>query len=179
MRSSKMRLLSAGELRDYALRLLGARAYSTAELRRKMERRAERKSDVDDLLVQLREHGYLDDRRFAEGFTRARLESRKMGAARVISELRGRRIAPKTAEQAVQNIFHGVDEAALIEAWVRRKYRLAPREGLFQQDKDLASAYGRLRRAGFRSGDIITVLKRFAAKPELLDSFEPPEEEEA
>jgi hypothetical protein len=31
-------------------------------------------------------------------------------------------------------------------------------------------------RAGFGSGNIIRVLKRFAANPELLDQFEPPAE---
>ena len=60
-------------------------------------------------------------------------------------------------------------------AW--RKYRLAPREGLFKEDKDLAAAYRRLVRAGFRTGEIVRVLKRFAKNPELLDDFEPPAED--
>ena len=59
---------------------------------------------------------------------------------------------------------------------MRRKYRLVPRQGLFQEDKDLAAAYRRLLRAGFRTGDIVRVLKRFSKNPDLLDSFEPPEE---
>jgi hypothetical protein len=32
-------------------------------------------------------------------------------------------------------------------------------------------------RAGFGSGNVIRALKRFAANPELLDGFEPPEEQ--
>ena len=68
-----------------------------------------------------------------------------------------------------------MDETALIEEWIRRKYRLAPRDGLFQEDKDVASAYRRLLRAGFRTGDILKALKRFARNPDLLDGFEPPE----
>jgi SOS response regulatory protein OraA/RecX len=77
----------------------------------------------------------------------------------------------------VRQVYQDVDEQALIEDWIRRKYRLAEREGLFQEDKDLARAYARLLRAGFRSGEIVSALKRFAKNPELLDSFEPPEEE--
>jgi len=65
-----------------------------------------------------------------------------------------------------------------VEHCFAAKYRLAPREGLFREDKDLAAAYRRLLRAGFRSGEIIRVLKRFARNPDLLDAFEPPEEEE-
>ena len=40
----------------------------------------------------------------------------------------------------------------------------------------MASAYRRLLRAGFRSGTIVKVLKKFARDPDLLDGFEPPEE---
>jgi SOS response regulatory protein OraA/RecX len=71
-----------------------------------------------------------------------------------------------------------VDEQALIEDWIRRKYRTAPREGLFAEEKDLAAAYRRLVRAGFRTGEIVKALKRFAKDPDLLDGFEPPEEPE-
>jgi hypothetical protein len=45
-----------------------------------------------------------------------------------------------------------------------------------QDEKDLASAYRRLMRAGFRSGEVIRALKRFAKNPELLDNFEAPQE---
>ena len=75
-------------------------------------------------------------------------------------------------------VYQDVNEEALMEEFIRRKYRLAPREGLFQTDNELAAAYRRLLHAGFRAGDIVRVLKRFAKNPELLDSFEPPEEAE-
>ena len=86
------------------------------------------------------------------------------------------RVAPALAERSVGDVYQDVNEEALIEAWIRRKYRSAPRESLFQQDKDLAAAYRRLLRAGFRSGEIVRVLKRFAKNPDLLDSLEPPDE---
>jgi hypothetical protein len=41
----------------------------------------------------------------------------------------------------------------------------------------MAAAYRRLVRAGFRTADILRSLKRFALNPELLDAFEPPEQE--
>jgi regulatory protein len=91
-------------------------------------------------------------------------------------DLRQRRVAPSLAERATRKVYQDVDEETLIEEWVRRKYRLASREGLFQEDKDLAAAYRRLRRAGFRSGEILRVLKRFARNPELLETFEPSED---
>ncbi len=48
----------------------------------------------------------------------------------------------------------------------------SPRKTLFQQDKDLASTYRRLVRAGFKSSVVVSVLKRFAKNPELLDGIE-------
>jgi regulatory protein len=164
-------------LMQYALRALGGRAQSTGELRERLRRRAAEPGDVEDVLRQLKERGYLDDRRFAEGFAASRLSNDKFGKTRVIQDLRQRRVAPAMAERTVQQVYQGVDESALIEEWIRKKYRLAQREGLFQEEKDLAAAYRRLARAGFRTGEIVRVLKKFAKNPDLLDDFEPPVEE--
>ena len=177
MDERKIRLLASEGLWAYALKVLGGRAYSIGELREKLRHRAERAGDVDDILARLKDHGYLDDRRFAEGFAAARLTNDRFGRTRVLQDLRQHRVAPSLAERTVKKVYEEVDEEALIEEWIRRKYRLAQREGLFQEDKDLAAAYRRLLRAGFRTGEIVKVLKRFAKNPELLDSFEPPEEE--
>jgi regulatory protein len=176
MEEPKPRSLDANALWEYALKSLGARAQSIGELREKLRRRAERAGDIDGVLARLKEHQYLDDRRYAESFASARLANEKVGRTRVIRELRARRVAPAVAERTVEKVYQGVEETALIEEWIRRKYRMAPREGLFQDQKDLAAAYRRLARAGFRTGEILTVLKRFAKDPDLLDGFEPPEE---
>jgi regulatory protein len=178
MKERKPRLLDADSLWSFALKALAGRAHSTGELREKLRRRAERPADIDDVLARLKENGYLDDRRYAEGYATARLANEKFGRTRVLRDLRQRRVAPALAEKTVQHVYEDVDEPALIEDWIRRKYRLSPREGLFRDEKDLAAAYRRLLRAGFRSGEVIRALKRFAKNPELLDGFEPPEEGE-
>jgi regulatory protein len=178
MEERKILRLDGGALWTYAVKALAGRAHSTGELREKLRRRAERAADVDEVLARLKDVGYLDDRRYAEGFASARLANQKLGRTRVIQDLRQRRVAPSLAERTVQRVYQDVDEEALIEGLIRHKYRLAEREGLFRQDKDLAAAYRRLLHAGFRSGDIIRVLKRFTRNPDLLDELEPPEEEE-
>jgi SOS response regulatory protein OraA/RecX len=105
------------------------------------------------------------------------LSNEGQGRIRVMQDLRQRRVAPSLAEKTVRQVYEGVDDEALIEGWIRKKYRQASREGLFQEEKDLAAAYRRLLRAGFRTGEIVRVLKRFAKNPDLLDNFEPPAEE--
>ena len=169
--------LAADELFQYAVKSLSRRAQSTAELKAKLQRRAAEVSDIEGIIRRLEEYGYLNDRRFAEGFATARLENERFGKVRTLHDLRGRRIAGSLASAAVDQAYSEVDETALIEEFIRRKYRAADRETLFKVDKDLAAAYRRLLRAGFRSGTIVKVLKRFAQNPDLLDSIEPDAEE--
>jgi len=168
--------LEGAALWSYALKLLGGRAHSSGELREKLRRRAGRLGEVDEVLARLKDHGYLNDQRYAETYAAARLANDKLGRTRVVRDLRQRRVAPVVAERAARQVYQDVNEEALIEEWIRRKYRLAPREHLFRDDKDLAAAYRRLLRAGFGTGDIVRVLKRFAKNPDLLDLFEAPEE---
>jgi regulatory protein len=177
MEERRTRRLDASALWEYALKSLGGRAQSTGELREKLRHRAERAEDVDEVLSRLKRSGYLDDKRYAESFAAARLSGDKYGRTRVIHDLRQHRVAPALADRTVEKVYLDVDEEALIEDWIRRKYRMATREGLFAEQKDLAAAYRRLARAGFRSGEILKVLKRFAKDPDLLDGFEAPEEE--
>jgi len=178
MEEPRSRRLDAAALWEYALKLLTGRAHSAGELREKLRRRAERAEDVDGVLSRLKQSGYLDDKRYAESYAALRLSGEKFGRTRVIRDLRQHRVAPALAERTVEKVYRDVDEEALIEEWIRRKYRTAAREGLFAERKDLGAAYRRLTRAGFRSGEILKVLKRFAKNPDLLDGFEPPEEEQ-
>lgn len=172
------RRLDAEALFEYALGVLSARAHSIAELREKLLRRAERTQDVPSVLTRLKQCGYLDDRSFATSFSVSRLENQGLGGRRVLSDLRKRRVAPQVAEKAVQEAYRGVDEIQLIEAFLRRKYRNRPLNTYLAERKNLAAAYRRLRGAGFSPGNVISVLKRFAGEPELLDSVEERDEEE-
>ncbi|MGA2577042.1 MAG: regulatory protein RecX [Bryobacteraceae bacterium] len=176
MKERKRAPLDADALWQYALRVLGGRAYSSGELREKLRAKAERAADVDLTMARLKEYGYLNDRRFAENFAAARLENEGLGKTRVLADLHRRRVAPAVAQQSVGKVYEDVSEEALAEDFVRRKFRMASKENLFQDDKQMASAYRRLIRAGFRSATVLAVLKKFAHNPDLLDAFEPPEE---
>jgi regulatory protein len=176
MASGGTRRLDQAALWEYAVRALAGRAHSSGELRAKLRLKAETQADIDQVLARLKEYKYLDDRRYAESFASARLENQKFGPNRVLRDLRQRRVAPAVAERTVAKVYREVDEQTLIDEFVRRRYRTAAREGLFQSDKEMASAYRRLLGAGFSSAAIMGALKRFAKNPELLDGFEPPAE---
>src|ERR1044072_3410177 len=136
--------LDEAGLWEYAVRALAGRAHSSGQLRVKLAQKALKQGDVDVVLARLKEYKYLDDRKFAESFAVARLENQKLGRNRVLRDLRERRVAPSVAQRTVAKVYEQVDEAALIENYVRRHYRLAPRQTLFQDEKELASAYRKL-----------------------------------
>jgi regulatory protein len=95
---------------------------------------------------------------------------------RVLSDLRSRRVPGNLAEQAVEQALEGKSESDLIDSYIVRRMPSIAAGGKIEDERKLASAYRRLRRAGFSSGLILAALKRLAAKPELLE--EPIEEEE-
>ena len=125
------------------------RAHSTGELREKLRGKAESAADVDPTIARLKEYGYLNDRKFAENFAAARLENEGLGKTRVLADLSRRRVAPAVAQQTVGKVYEDIDEQALAEDFVRRKFRMASKENLFQDEKQMASAYRRLCGRGF------------------------------
>jgi regulatory protein len=170
------RLKDADGLWEYALKSLAGRAYSTGELRAKLRQHAARATDADLTIARLKECGYLNDRRFAESFAAARLDNQGFGQTRVLADLSRRRVAPAVAQQTVGKLYAQVDEQVLAEDFLRRKLRMASRESLLETEKDIAAAYRKLRRAGFRPSTAIAAIQRFSQNPELLDGFEPPAE---
>ncbi len=170
MRSArKPKLLELEELKTYAATALAARAQSSTELRTRLRKKAARIEDVDEILAYLKESGYVDDTRFAGAFAEWRKDSQGMGKARVVRDLMSRRVAPGVAQAAAEAAYTGTDEIAMIEAFLARKYRGKNLREFLSEQKNLASAFRRLRTAGFASGNSIKVLKRYANSAEEID----------
>lgn len=172
----KPKLLDETGLLDYAARILGMRAHSLGELREKLRRRASQLGDVDNVLKRLKEIGYLDDKRFAENYAANRLSGEGFGKMRVLRDLRQRRVAPALAEKVVNETYRATDEEALIEAWLARKLRSKNLPEWLSVDKNLASAFRRLRTAGFSGSNAIRVLKRYTKQAGALEDINDPEE---
>jgi regulatory protein len=169
------RKLAAEELFEYAVKCLGARAYSTGDLKSKLRVRAADPADADAAIDRLQDIGYLDDRRFAESYAVARIENEGFGRVRVLNDLRARRVPGELAQDAVERALKDRTEAELIDAFIARRMPSVASAGPIDDERKLAAAYRKLRRAGFTSGPILAALKRIAARP---DSLEEPEEEE-
>ena len=87
---------------------------------------------------------------------------------RILSDLRARRIPPRLADIAVARAFEGKDEAELIQAFIERRLPSIAAGNGIEDERTLASAYRKLRRAGFSSPGILSALKRCTSRPNLL-----------
>ncbi len=172
---SKPKLLNAEGLWNYALRVLGNRAHSANELKQKLSRRAESPEALNVAVSKLGEYGLTDDIKFSETVAFARLQSQGFGRFRVLNELRNKHVAQPVAQAAIEKAYSGTEETELIRNFLDRKYRGKDLALFLSEQKNLLSAYRRLRVAGFSSNASMSVLKRYSTQ---VDETNPPEDDE-
>ncbi len=170
----KPKKLDADGLWNYALRSLGSRAHSVNELRQKLSRRADSPGALADAMKKLSEYGLTDDKKYSEALASSRLQNQGFGRFRVLNELRSKRVDKRIAETAIDNAYSGVHENELIKNFLARKYRGKDLQSLLKDAKHLASAYRRLRVAGFSSSGSLSVLKQYSSE---VDELNAPEED--
>jgi regulatory protein len=144
-----------------ALEMLGRRAYSAAELRKKLEKKFPGSNEIPQTLARLRELGYLDDRRFAEHVAASLARQRRLGRYRARRELKARLVDYRTIEPALDRAYEAVSEQELLETTLEKKIKsmkLPPTRAR------LASLCQSLLRRGFRTDDI---MKAVRSRPEL------------
>ena len=146
MRSSPRKLSSEEELYAAAVRGLARRSYSIYEMRAYLERRAEDKDSVKEILERLKRLSYLDDARYARQFVRLRAEIRKQGAFRIARDLRARGVPDRHIEAALAERSASSSENEVVREKLARRLKLL-RGPLDERRR--ASLYRSLLRAGF------------------------------
>jgi len=163
--------LDEAGLLDYAVKALGRRMRSEAEIRRLMATRLEHNPDSDALmarvLVRLKEYGYLNDASFAEAYTRLRQENEKFGQRRVRQDLHQRGVQPALIEETLTARYSQTDEAALARQHLERKRLKKP-----TNEKETARIVRRLVGAGFSTTTIYKVLRAWDVPDETLEGIE-------
>ncbi len=146
--------------REAALRLLGGRPRSTAELRARLHRAGVPAESAASVITDLTRDRYLDDLEFARAWVRNRLAIRPCGLLRVRSELREKGVASALIEQAIREA-HGEEDAAVAEE--RRARGLAERglraSARLAWDVRVRRLAGMLQRRGFAAPTIARVLR--------------------
>lgn len=116
------------QAREAALRLLGVRPRSAAELSRRLRMKGFAAEEVEPVLARLGELGMLDDAAFAGMLARDRVRLRPQGRRRILGELRAKGVDEDTARAAVSEALESerTDEAELAR---RAAAKWRPRPG--------------------------------------------------
>src|SRR6201984_2367588 len=115
------------------------RAHSVHEMKTKLARRTENELLVRVVMARLKENGQLDDDRYAQQFTRNRMQSRKQGKFRIQRELRARGVADSVINSALEETATQNDPAVVVRERIERKLKSYRGE---IDDKKIASIFG-------------------------------------
>jgi regulatory protein len=113
---------SEPSLKSRAMRFLARREHTRAELARKLASRAQEGEDVEALLDELTQKGWLSDARFAEQAARAK--SRRFGPIKLAHYLKSRGVGEEAIAAGLQRA--GADGHSSLEAVWRTRFSAVP-----------------------------------------------------
>ena len=134
----------------YAVRVLAARAYSEAVLRRKMVKRGT-SEEINTVIGRLKTAGYLNDTVYAEGY--ARLYTGKWGASKIKQGLLTKGVSSQTINTVLEKLAPETDP---LEEALRLLERYQSRH-----KGDKAKAVRFLAGRGYRFGDALAAWEKY------------------
>ena len=137
-----------------ALRYLGYRSRSEAEVRRYLTQRGYLPAAIDGALRRLRSWNYLDDEVFARGWALARAQDRGHGPRRIGQELRSKGVSPALIRETLRETFDEVDETAQAKRLLAKRFAAVA----LKEPKTRAKAAAFLQRRGYSSKVIFNLL---------------------
>lgn len=161
--------LDAAALYEYAVRSLGSKMRTVAELKRLLRRRVEPgesgEAKVDAVVIRLKEHRYLDDTRYAADYTRMRTENERFGRRRVQQDLIQRGVHGDIIGKTLDAAYAELPEADLARRYIERKRLRKP-----ANEKETARIVRSMVRAGFSIGTIFALLKDWKVEEASLEA---------
>ncbi len=160
------------ELYEYAVGALARRMRSVAELKRLLRNKVEADTElgqalVELIIVRLKDHGYLNDAKYAAAYSSFRRDNEKFGRLRVVTDLKTKGVHGDVIEKAVSAAYEEVNEEKLARDFLRRKRLQKPAD-----QKQAARIFRQLLRAGFASRTAFAVLKNWNVDDETLTALE-------
>lgn len=166
--------LEESALYEYAVKALGRRMRTIAELERLMRGKVEPgeagESKIASVVARLKEYRYLDDRSFASVYTRLRQENQGFGKRRVQQELSRKGVDREVIAGALEAAYGGASEEELARRYLERK-----RIGKPGSPKETARLIRRLVTAGFSISVVSKVLRSWQVEVQEDDLAMPQE----
>jgi len=143
-----------------ALKMLGRRELSEAQVRQRLARKEHEEAAIDEAVARLLEDRAIDDTRVAEAIARTETSYRKRGKLRVKRKIESAGIASATAKHAVDDVFGALDADALLESALAKRLR----SGGISDDREFNRLYRYLVGQGFESDRVLARLKTLKSR---------------
>ena len=140
-----------------ALKLLGRRDLSVADLRARLADREHPGDQIEAAVARLLEVGALNDARLARAYVRTASQVKGRGRLRIARELQQLGISREIATEALAEVCADSDERALIDRAIQKKLRGGPHPKTIQER---ARLYQFLMRQGFTPNAVSAALRR-------------------
>jgi regulatory protein len=167
--------LDEDSLYNYAVKLLGQQMRTVAEVRRLLRRRVEPdepgEAKVEAVVVRLQEREYLNDAGYAQDYAKLRQENASFGKRRVQQDLMRKGVQAAVIGKTLEAAYENVNQEELARRHLERKRVKKP-----ANEKEAARVMRMLLRAGFGSGVIYRILKKWDV--EAVEGLEEMEEGE-
>jgi regulatory protein len=169
-------------LYDYAVRALGRRMRTVAELKRLLRQKriaGEAEAIIDKVIARLKDQRYLNDSQYAANYAALRRDGSKHGRQRVITDLKVKGVHGDVIAKQVSEAYDGVDEEQQAREYLRKKRIKQPSQAkrsdalaMKKSQRETARVFRTLVRAGFRTGTVISILKKWDVEDETLLELE-------
>ena len=140
---------------DDGVKMLARRELSELQVRQRLARKGHDAEAVDEAIARLREERAIDDARVAEAIARTETSLRRRGKLRVRMQIQRAGISNAMAKRAVDEVFDGIDDDALLEASLAK--RLRGRETI-ADDREFQRLYRYLIGQGFEADRVMKAL---------------------
>ena len=145
------------EVMKAALNILAIRSCSEGQLRDRLRAKGCAEAGlIDDCIRKLKELGYVNDDRFAQGYANYRVGLKPLGRARLARELAARKVSRNSIDGALDVVFGEVPEETLIDRAISRRIRTHGRPADRAAEKRM---FGHLARLGFEFDLIVRKLQ--------------------
>ena len=144
-----------------ALKMLGRRELSEAQVRQRLERRGHGADAIDSAVAQLLEQRAIDDARVAGAIARTETSFKQRGKLRVRRQIEQAGISSNTARQTVDQVFDSLDADALLDASVAKRLRGRDR---IADDREFQRLYRYLIGQGFEPQSVLAALRKRAGR---------------
>lgn len=109
------------DLKGMALRMLGRRDLSEAELKTKLEKKGFQVTSINEVLTDLKKMGYIDDRSLCERLARYLAEDRQLGNRRIEATLLNKGFSPTLVRETLERIRTDLPEEEALRMYLAKE----------------------------------------------------------